>query len=150
MMKKQEGVTFLWALLLLFILTLGLGRLLEVQSTRTQRMQEDELLWAGEQYRRAIERYYLASPGEVKQLPNKLEDLRQDPRLLTLTRHLRGAYPDPLTGQPFAEIRDHTGALIGVRSTSSGRPIKTVGFEARFAHFAQADSYSDWEFVFLP
>jgi type II secretory pathway pseudopilin PulG len=149
-MRKQQGVTFLWALLLLFILTLGLGRLLEVQSTQTQRQQEDELLWAGEQYRQAIERYYQASPGEVKQLPSKLEDLLQDPRLLTLTRHLREAYADPLTGQPFAEIRNHSGALIGVHSTSGRRPHKTAGFEARFAHFAQAESYSDWTFVFLP
>lgn len=148
--KKQEGVTFLWALVLLFVLTLSLGKLLEIQSTRTQRMQEDELLWTGEQYRRAIERYYQAAPGEVKQLPHKLEDLLQDPRLLTLTRHLREAYIDPLTGQPFTEIYDHTGALIGVRSSSSKRPIKTSGFEAPFNHFAQADSYHDWTFIFLP
>lgn len=149
-LKAQKGVTFLWAMLLLVILSLGLGRLLEIQTTRVQRALEAELLWVGEQYRRAIERYYQASPGEVKQLPYKLDDLLQDPRLLTLTRHLRAIYTDPMTGQPFMEIHDHTGRLIGVRSTSTRRPIKSGGFPPYYAHFSTAAGYHQWEFIFLP
>ena len=148
--KAQQGVTFLWAMLLLVILSLGLGRLLEIQSTRTQRALEAELLWVGEQYRRGIERYYQASPGEVKQLPYKLDDLLQDPRLLTLTRHLRKAYADPVNGQPFMEIHDHRGMLIGVRSTSTRQPVKTDGFASYYAHFSKATGYHQWEFIFLP
>lgn len=148
--KSQQGVTFLWALLLLIILSLGVGRLLEVQTTRAQRAVEAELLWVGEQYRRGIERYYQASPGEVKQLPYKLDDLLQDPRLLTLTRHLRESYMDPVTSEPFVEIHDHRGMLIGVRSTSTRQPIKTGGFAPHYAHFSKAMGYHQWEFIFLP
>lgn len=148
--KAQQGVTFLWALLLLVVLSLGLGRLLEIQSMRAQRAMEAELLWVGEQYRRAIERYYQSSPGEVKQLPYKLDDLLQDPRLLTLTRHLREIYADPMTDQPFMEIHDHRGMLIGVRSTSTRQPIKTGGFSPHYAHFSKATGYQQWEFIFLP
>lgn len=149
-LKSQQGVTFLWALLLLMILSLGVGRLLEVQTTRAQRAMEAELLWVGEQYRRAIERYYQASPGEVKQLPYKLDDLLQDPRLLTLTRHLRENYVDPVTEEPFVEIHDHRGMLIGVRSTSVRQPLKTGGFAPRYSHFSNATGYHQWEFIFLP
>lgn len=147
---QQRGLTFLWALLLLFAITLGLGKLLEVQSTYHQRFLEDELLWTGEQYRRAIEHYYQASPGTDKKLPEKIEDLLLDPRLLTMTRHLREAYLDPITNQPFSEIRNYQGRLIGVRSTSPYRPIKQAGFSARHAHFSSASSYQQWEFVYLP
>lgn len=147
---KQGGATFLWALLLLFILTVGLGKLLDIQSTRMQREQEDELLWAGEQYRRAIEHYYLASPGELKQLPKKVEHLLLDPRLLTMTRHLREAYADPISQQPFIEVRDHSGHLIGVRSASNRQPLKQANFEPQYAHFTKATSYQQWEFIFLP
>lgn len=147
---RQSGATFLWALLLLFILTVGLGKFLEIQSTRMQREQENELLWTGEQYRRAIERYYFASPGELKQLPKEVEHLLLDPRLLTMTRHLREAYADPISQQPFIEIRDHSGHLIGVRSASNRQPLKQANFEPLHAHFANAISYQQWEFIFLP
>lgn len=146
----QKGAAFVWALVTLFIITLGIGRLLETQSMQNQRLQEDELLWVGEQYRAAIERYYKASPGEVKQMPRSVDDLLIDTRLLTLTRHLRYAYPDPVMKEAFEEIRDSQGFLIGVRSRSMARPIKIANFPARYRHFDGAGTYNNWEFIFLP
>lgn len=148
--RHQRGAAFIWALLMLVFLTFGLGRYLDVLSTREQRALEADLLWKGEQYRRAIEAYYQASPGEEKQFPNTIDDLLVDPRLLTYTRHLRQAYPDPLTGEPFAEVHDSAGRLIGIRSTSTGKPIKIAGFPAQYAHFSNSTSYEQWEFIFLP
>ncbi|MDT4823871.1 hypothetical protein FQZ97_571110 [compost metagenome] len=148
--RAQEGSAFLWALVLLLVLTLAMGELLELQSTRTQRFLEEELLWAGEQHRNAIKRYYEASPGTVRQLPRSVEDLLEDPRLLALTRHLRAPYPDPVTRDPFEAIHDVAGNLVGVRSTSGQTPLKSGNFPARYRHFEQATTYRDWEFIFLP
>ncbi|MNZ90452.1 hypothetical protein D3C78_1094150 [compost metagenome] len=137
-------------MVLLSIFTLGMGRLLEIQTTRAKRFQEEELLWAGEQYRAAIGKYYEASPGAVRQLPGSIDDLLEDPRLLTLTRHLRAAYPDPVTKKAFEEIHDASGNLIGVRSRSRQRPIKSANFPAHYKGFEHAETYNDWEFIFLP
>jgi hypothetical protein len=123
---------------------------LEIQSTRMQREQEDELLWVGEQYRKAIKKYYHASPGALKQFPREVDDLLLDPRLLTMTRHLRKIYIDPVNQQPLIEIRDHAGNLIGMRSSSNRKPIKQANFDPQYAHFANALSYQQWEFIFLP
>lgn len=147
---QQQGAVLLWALILLLVLTVGLGRLLDVQATRAQREAEAALLWTGEQYRQAIASYYHRSPGTVKQLPRRVEDLLTDPRYLTLTRHLRRPYLDPQTGQAFAEIRNSEGLLVGVRSTSLKQPLKTEGFPVPLAHFARARTYNDWSFVFVP
>lgn len=148
--RAQEGSAFLWTLILLLVLTLAMGELLELQSTRTRRFLEDELLWAGEQYRNAIKKYYEASPGSARQLPRSVADLLEDPRLLTLTRHLRAPYPDPLTNAPFETIHDAAGNMIGVRSLSEQTPFKSGNFPPRYKHFEQATTYGDWEFIFLP
>jgi hypothetical protein len=148
--QEQRGTTFLWALTFISILSLGVGKLLTLQSTQLQRMREDELLWAGTQYRKAIKAYYNASPGEARQLPNTIDDLLEDSRLLTLTRHLRSAYLDPMTSNPFEEIHDARGSLIGVRSTSAMIPIKSGNFPMDYAAFSNAKTYHDWEFIFLP
>ncbi|WP_353390245.1 type II secretion system protein [Halopseudomonas sabulinigri] len=148
--RNQQGVTFLWVMLLLVFLTLGLGRYLELLSTREQRSLEADLLWKGEQYRAAIQAFAEASPGEEKQLPHSLDDLLVDPRLLTYTRHLRRAYLDPITEKPFEEIYDSQGRLIGVRSASLQAPIKTAGFPPQLAHFEDKKVYNQWEFIYLP
>lgn len=148
--SRQSGAIFLWALAFVFVLALAMGKLLEMLSTRNQRFLEEDLLWTGEQYRLAIKSYYLASPGSVKQLPLTVDDLLEDPRLLTLTRHLRKAYLDPMTQQKFDEIHDASGSLIGVRSRSAAAPFKTMNFPLSYAQFSHATSYQEWEFIFLP
>ena len=49
-----------------------------------------ELLWRGDQYRRAIESYYTkAHAGVAATYPRTLEDLVKDPRSLQTLRHIR-------------------------------------------------------------
>jgi len=149
MRARQGGVVYLWLLFLVFLLSLGIGQVLEIYSTQTQRDREAELLYVGDLYRQAIRNYYLSSPGRQKKYPIKLELLLRDPRYLTPRRYLRRLYPDPLTGQPFVIILAPAGGIMGVSSPSTKVPRKKAGFIFLDAGFAQASSYRDWQFIYL-
>jgi hypothetical protein len=41
-------------------------------------------------------------------------------------------------------------ALVGVHSTSKEAPMKHARFPRRYALFAGAEDYSQWQFVFIP
>lgn len=146
--RAQKGVTYLWMLFLVFLISLGLGKSLEVYSTQIQREQEAELLYVGGLYREAIKIYYQSSPGSVKTYPEKLENLLRDPRHLTTRRYIRKLYPDPLTGMPFNVVLAAEGGIKGVRSTSIKTPVKVAGFANFIEITAPARSYSDWVFLY--
>jgi type II secretory pathway pseudopilin PulG len=74
---RQDGFTYLTVLFLVAFMGLGLSIAGEVWHTGLMREREAQLLYAGNQYRRAIERYYLSG---LKQFPRTLEDLLKDPR----------------------------------------------------------------------
>ena len=95
-MRQQSGFAYLLVLLMVVLMGLGLGAAGTLWRTESQRLKENELLYIGEQYRQAINRYYNA-PGPIKQYPKSLEALLLDTRQPTLTRHLRKLYPDPMT-----------------------------------------------------
>ena len=104
----------------------------------------------GDQYRRAVEDYYLRSPGPPHFPPN-LQDLLQDPRFPNVVRHLREAYPDPVTGKPFELIRDPIDqGITGVYSGAPGEPLKAEGFPETDRNFTGVTSYADWRFEFVP
>lgn len=42
------------------------------------------------------------------------------------------------------------GGIMGVRSLSDAKPIKTAGFELRDADLAVKSRYRDWRFVYYP
>lgn len=50
---------------------------------------------------------------------------------------------------PF-ELMTINGALVGVHSSSRDAPLKTAQFPQRYAQFAGAQTYADWQFVFVP
>ncbi|MDI1300983.1 MAG: hypothetical protein PSX71_03670 [bacterium] len=147
-LKQQRGVVYLWMLFLVFLLSLGLGKTLEVYSTSVQREKEAELLYVGTLYRNAIKQFYLSSPGSVKKYPASLSDLLKDPRSLTTRRYLRQLYPDPLTGTAFVEVMAPQGGIWGVRSTLDKKPLKEAGFDDIYFAFTHADSYQKWQFVY--
>ena len=115
------------------------------------REKEEELLFRGDQYRLAIERYYNALPGR-QAYPQNIEDLLKDNRTLLGKRHLRRQYKDPVTGEDFVLIRDKTkgNGIIGVQSESQKKPLKQDNFPDQYASFKGAESYSAWKFVYLP
>jgi type II secretory pathway pseudopilin PulG len=132
----------------LAILGLAVTKTSEVWSTALTREREQELLFVGEQYRKAIERYYNATPGSTKVLPPSIEQLLQDDRFPKPQRHLRNAYPDPMGAGEMWGVLKQGSRIIGVYSQSDQKPMKKSGFDPRYAEFSAAQSYRGWRFVF--
>jgi type II secretory pathway pseudopilin PulG len=147
---RQGGFTYLGLLFFVALIGVGLAAVGLVWHTAVKREREAELLFVGEQYRRAIKSYYDASPG-AKQYPRSLEDLLLDPRFPNVRRHLRRMYADPMSGaKDWEVVSAPDGAILGVHSRSREKPLKSAGFKPELAAFAQAESYAGWVFAFMP
>ncbi len=128
---------------------------------------EKELLWRGNQFRMAIERYY-NDPRHKGKYPTSLQDLLEDPAYLNPKRDLRKIYKDPMTGKadwaldpppppPGAAPNTIEGASVmsgqaigGVHSTSDNRPLKTNNFDLDDISFTGKTKYSEWMFDYNP
>jgi hypothetical protein len=140
--ERQGGFTYLAALLLVAVTGAGLVSAVELWSHARQREKEAELLWIGEQFRQAIGLYYQRSPGAIKRYPEKLEDLLEDKRHLTIARYLRRVYVDPMTGKAeWGLVKAPGGGIMGVHSLSRVEPIR---------RFEGAESYLNWRFTYVP
>lgn len=150
-MRQQSGFAYLLVLLFVVLIGLGLGAAGTLWQTESQRLKESELLYVGEQYRKAINSYYNA-PGPIKQFPKSLEALLLDTRQPTLTRHLRKLYPDPMSPKKeWGLVLDpDTEQIRGVYSLASGEPLKQHGFALNQQGFEEAKSYAVWQFVVAP
>jgi len=148
MRPQQHGFAYLTVLFIVAIMTGGLAVIGQVWQTSAVREREAELLHVGNEYRKAIERYYLAGPG---QYPRNLADLIKDPRQPGTVRHLRRIYPDPITGNPeWGLVKAPDGGFAGVYSLSEAGPLKTAGFRVRDAAFEGKTKYTDWQFIYAP
>jgi type II secretory pathway pseudopilin PulG len=147
---RQAGFTYLTVMFIVAILLGGLAIVGETWETSARREKEAELLFIGNQYRRAIGLFYASTPGVVKSYPRTLEDLLKDPRQPGTMRHLRKLFPDPLTGKPFVVIKGADGGVQGVASTSDDAPLKVANFRVRDAIFEGAQKYSEWKFIHTP
>jgi type II secretory pathway pseudopilin PulG len=141
---RGRGLVMLTLLIALMLASIALLAGLDFWALQRQRQQEEELLFVGNQYRRAIERYYLSGHS----LPASVDDLINDKRFPVALHHLRRAYPDPMTGRNDWEfLRDGTG-IYGIRSSSDRVPIKQANFPDRYAYFANAQTYAEWQFIY--
>jgi type II secretory pathway pseudopilin PulG len=161
-LKNQRGVTLMVVLLMMVVMGLAAGMAGNTWKNVMQREREEELLFRGNQYRRAIESYFkMGHAGTQAAYPKSIEDLLKDPRALQTQRHLREGYKDPVTGEDFELIRQGgsiTGlpgavqSLAGIRgvySKSNREPFKKAGFREPYEDFNKAGAYSDWKFVFV-
>lgn len=147
--SRRAGVVLLALLLALALMGIALLGASEWWNVARQREAEADLLYAGDQYRKAIEHYYRATPATLKTYPTRIEDLIEDPRFPTPVRHLRRLYRDPVTGEAFDLIRADED-IVGVASSSTRQPLKRKNFPPPYGAFADQDSYSQWKFVFRP
>lgn len=147
--SRCSGMALLAVLLMLILMGIALAHAATWWSVERQRDDETQLLWAGDQYRLAIQRYYYASPSGAKTYPKRLEYLLDDPRYPLPVHHLRRLYPDPMTDGPFQAITVGD-QIIGVASTSKKTPIKRRNFPAPYGFFQDQEIYAKWEFSFLP
>lgn len=140
-------MTFLALLFAIAIGGLALSGAAVVWQMEVRREKEKELLFVGEEFRRAIASYANASPSGHRDYPAMLEDLLLDRRFPMPVRHLRRLYRDPLTADGEWTLIRQQGRIIGVASKSQEKPIKIAGFGPTQSDFEGAKSYSEWRFV---
>jgi type II secretory pathway pseudopilin PulG len=148
MRRHARGFTYLTILFVVAIMGIGLALVGQMWQTAAVREREAELLHVGNEYRKAIERYYLSGP---RQYPRNLADLLKDPRQPGTVRYLRKLYPDPVSGKDeWGLVTAPDGGIGGVYSTSENAPLKSGGFAVRDRGFEGKTKYSEWKFVFIP
>jgi len=149
--RRERGVVLLALLVALTLLGIGLMNVVDVWTLSRQREREQELLFVGDQYRQAIRRYYSAAPGGGQRgYPTSLEVLLEDDRFPIPVRHLRRAYPDPITGKADWGLLKVGDRILGVYSLSEAAPLKQAGFKPVYEAFKDATSYKDWVFAYVP
>jgi type II secretory pathway pseudopilin PulG len=146
---SEIGFTFIGVLIFVAILGIGLAAAGQLWSTAAKREKEAQLLFVGDEFRRAIGSYYDSSPG-AKQFPKQLEDLLEDKRFPTMRRHLRRIYVDPMTGKREWGLVKTGDRITGVHSLSEDKPLKTANFKPEDEAFSGAVTYADWQFTYQP
>ncbi|WP_407830778.1 type II secretion system protein [Verminephrobacter eiseniae] len=145
------GFSYLWLLLLLAFIGVGLAVAAQLHATAVQRQCEQELLAIGWQFRTALGRYHEAQQvAGKKEYPPSLEDLLQDPRFPGIERHLRKIFVDPITRKKQWGTLKIGGRIVGVHSLSEAATLKRDGFEPEDMAFKGKQKYSDWVFTYPP
>lgn len=147
-MPSMRGFTYIALLAAIVIIGIALGSAGKYWQNVMLREKEEELLFRGNQYRSAIERYYYAKAPNT--YPQSIEDLLTDNRTATGRRHLRQKFKDPITGEDFELIRDMTkgNRITGVYSKSDAEPLRQTGFSEENKDFEGKKQYKDWKFLF--
>lgn len=148
---QQRGFTYLGVVYMVAVAGIALAGTGILWSFENRREQEKELLFVGEEYRRAIAAYAAATPGaaqgDAPVFPERLEQLLVDTRSFPAAHHLRRLYRDPLSGKADWQLLRREGRIVGVASMDPRRPIKVAGFARGQDEFAGAASYADWKFI---
>lgn len=148
--SRARGFSLIGLLFVIAGLGVGMAALGTVWHTAAQREKERELLFIGDQYARAIESFWsIPLPvGTPRRLPKSFDELLTDPRFPNTVRHLRRAWPDPMTGGEWVVLRGTDGGITGVASPSEDVPFKQANFPVRYARLEGAQRYRHWAFVF--
>lgn len=147
--RREGGFTYLVLLAIVAVMGVVLATVGEVWHTALKREKEQELLFVGDQFRRALNLYHLHTPGKARPYPMSLDDLLKDPRAPGVQRYLRKIYADPLTGSTqWGLIKGPNGEIFGVHSLSEEEPVKKSGFSLAYSAFEGRKKYSDWVFMY--
>ena len=142
------GFTYIGILLTIAMVGFLLAAASQVWHTAQRREREAELLFAGNEIRRALAQYYVSTPGNGERYPRRLEDLLKDPRYPTVRRYLRKLYPDPISGNAEWGLVKAGELITGVYSLSEEEPLKSSGFAFVDRGFEEKKKYSEW--IFFP
>lgn len=149
--RKDAGFTYLGVLFFVAIMGIVLAGTATTWSVLQQREKEGELLFIGNEFRKAIASYYESTPGTVKRYPGSFQDLLKDNRQLATVRHLRRVYSDPMTSKAeWGTVRAPDGGIMGIYSLSEEMPVKRSGFSFEDRALEGAKRYADWKFVYMP
>ena len=145
----ESGYAYVMVLAAVVILSILAATAAILTSYQVRHDKEEELLFRGYAYEKAIQNYYLArQPGIPPAYPRRLQDLLSDPRFVH-QRYLRALYPDPL-GAGWELVQAPDGGIAGVATKSREKPLKQDDFPSVFSGFAGAQHYSDWVFFYQP
>lgn len=148
---KFQGFTYLALLFMVAMMGATLALTGHLWKKTMQQEKERELLFIGNQFRRAILLYYERTPSAAKQYPKSLNDLIKDNRYPSVQRYLREIYRDPITGnREWGIIKAPEGGIMGIHSLSSDAPQKTGNFNEQYVAFANSQKYSGWQFIYQP
>lgn len=149
--ESQGGFTYLTVLAAIAVAGVVLAKAGIDWGHAGQREKERELLYVGNQYRRAIALYYERTPGATKRYPARLEDMLTDTRYSSPQHYLRKLYRNPFTNQQqWGTIKAPDGGIMGVYSLSDTAPLKRTNFNFENRAFEGATKYSDWKFFYAP
>lgn len=144
-----RGFSYIGVLIAVAVMSVGLAAAGEIWYTAQKREKEQELLFVGAQFRRALEQFYANTPGQGRRYPLSLEELLRDPRHPGIRRYLRKIYLDPMTGRAeWGLVTGPNGEIFGVYSRSEAEPLKKGSFRFLDRGFEGKTKYSDW--VFMP
>lgn len=123
--SAQNGIAYLAVLFLVAAITITMAVVSQDVDLRLKREKEQDWFFVGNQYKQAVASYYHQSPDGLKALPKNIDDLLLDRRFIAPVRHLRKAYHDPLTNQPWMLVKSLDDSLVGVRSLKQQTFIST-------------------------
>ena len=108
--SDESGYAYLMALFMVLMVIVGSIVILTNAATQAQRQREDEMMWRGKQYVRAIKLYY----HKTGHYPQNLDDLQKG---VANIHFLRRAYKDPMNKNEDGKWRfiytNATGQIIG-------------------------------------
>lgn len=146
--RRESGFTYFVLLAVVAAMGFVLATAGEVWHMALKREKEQELLFVGDQFRRAFNLYNRHTPGNARRYPLSLEELLKDPRYPGVQRYLRKIYADPISGSThWGLIKGPNGEIFGVHSLSEDEPVKKSGFSVADARFEGSTKYSDWVFM---
>lgn len=148
-LRRESGITYLVVLMLIAMMGGVLAATGVIWKTAQQREKERELLFIGDQFRKAIMLYYERSPGLSKLYPKNLENLLKDDRYPSAQRYIRKIYIDPMTRtREWGLVPAPDGGIMGVYSLSDEETLKTANFSSSDQAFEGKAQYSEWQFVY--
>jgi type II secretory pathway pseudopilin PulG len=146
--RRERGFTYIGVLILIAIMGVALASTGEIWHTVRKREKEQELLYVGDQFRRAIKQFYRHSPPQARRYPLSLEELLKDPRYPGIQRYIRKIYPDPMTGNTdWGLITGQDEQIYGIYSLSDEEPFKKKNFKPADKKFEDKMKYSEWVFI---
>lgn len=148
----NNGYTYIGILFMIALLGTSLALIGTSWKTEQHRENEEELLFIGGQFSRAIGLYYERSPTGEKKYPSSLHDLIEDNRFPTTQRYLKKIYRDPMTLETeWGLLQAPEGGVMGVYSLSRKKSLKKkADFTFNQIDFSNANTVSDWHFVYRP
>jgi type II secretory pathway pseudopilin PulG len=146
--SRGEGGFAMAALLVaIAVMSIVMSGLLPVWRTLTTREKEEELIWRGQQYDRAVQLYRkkTSAPGAPSV------------DVLIKGRFLRQKYLDPITNGEFelVGVNPATGNAPGVQQPKIGfgQLIGSVRSKSKAKSFRELDgkkTYAEWQFTYVP